>query len=176
MAAGVTTVVGNKVGWPLASQGLLTDIDLATSVVGGLGQRTVLGTIQADDLGNEYIYLKGVASTVAGSWVGYDEFYATTLLAAGLGTAGPVAVAISAVVLATNFGWYAIRHNFVFGLNISDTMADDSPVYTSATAGSVDDDTAAGETVYGAWNRTLGTTTSSNYTITHPFKQGQSGA
>ncbi len=175
MAAGVTTVVGNKVGWSLASQGLVTDIDLATTTVGGLGQRNVLGSIQFDDQGNEYVYLKGVGSCVAGSWVNYDELYQTILLTTGLGGAGPVAVALGAV-LATSFGWFVVRHAFVFGLNISDTMADDSPVYATGTAGSVDDDTAAGETVYGAWNRTLGTTTSSNYQITMPFKQGQSGA
>ena len=169
MAAGVTTVVGNKVGWELATQGLLTDIDLLTA-------RNAVGTISRDDAGNEYIYLQGAASVVKGSWVMYDELFTTILLAAGLGTAGPIAVSLGAVNLTTSFGWWVIRHAFVFGLNVSDTMADDSPVYTSATPGSVDDDTAAGETCYGAWYRTLGTTTSSNYQIMHPFKQGQSGA
>ena len=167
MAAGVATIVGNKVGWELATVGLLTDIDTS--------QRNMLGQISRDDLGNEYIYLKGVASAVAGSWVMYDEAFLPVLLTTGITLSGPVAVALAAVV-ATNFGWFAIRHNFVFGLCVSDTMADDSPVYASSTAGSVDDDTAAGETVYGAWNRTLGTTTSSNFQIMHPFKQGQSGA
>ncbi len=168
MAAGVTTVVGNKVGWPLATQGLLTDIDLA--------QRNVVGTIQADDAGNEYIYLQGVASCVKGSWLTYDELFVTFLLTTGLTTVGPIALSLGAVNAVTSFGWFAIRHAFAFGLNVSDTMADDSPVYTSATPGSVDDDTAAGETCYGIWNRTLGTTTSSNYQLMHPFKQGQSGA
>ena len=167
MAAGVTTVVGNKVGWSKASVGLLTDIDTV--------QRDPLGQISADEFGNEYIYLKGVASCVAGSWVNYDENYLPVLLTTGLGGSGPVAVALGAV-LAVNFGWFAIRHSFVFGLCVSDTFADDSPVYATGTPGSVDDDTAAGETVYGAWNRTLGTTTSSNFQIMHPFKQGQSGA
>lgn len=168
MAAGVTTVVGNKVGWALGTVGLLTDIDTV--------QRNTLGAISQDDAGNEYVYLKGVASCAAGSWVNYkDNNFQSVLLTTGLGGSGSVAVALGAV-LAVNFGWFVIRHSFVFALNVSDTMAVDSPVYATATAGSVDDDTAAGETVYGAWNRVLGTTTSSNYQIMHPFKQGQSGA
>jgi hypothetical protein len=179
MAAGVTTVVGQKVGWALATVGKLTDIDTVLNSDVNIN-RNILGQISMDDAGNEYIYLLGVASTVAGSWVNYDNLFQTQLMTTGLGAAGtaatgPVAVALGAV-LALQFGWYAIRHNFVFGLCVSDTFAVNSPVYTSATPGSVDDDTAAGETVYGAWNRTLGTTTSSNFQIMHPFKQGQSGA
>ena len=174
MAAGVATVVGNKVGWALATVGKLTDIDTALNSDVVIN-RNILGQISMDDAGNEYVYLLGAASTVAGSWVNYDENFQSILLTTGLGGSGPVAVALGAV-LAAQYGWYAIRHSFVFGLCVSDTLADDSPVYATGTAGSVDDDTAAGETVYGAWNRTLGTTTSSNFQIMHPFKQGQSGA
>src|SRR4051812_28747180 len=55
----------------------------------------------------EFIYLKGVASTVIGSMVDYDLNAATTTLSpATLGT-GPVAVAMSANV-AAQFGWYQI--------------------------------------------------------------------
>ncbi len=168
MAAGVTTVVGNKVGWELATVGLLTDIDTS--------QRNAVGTISRDDAGNEYIYLQGVALCAKGSWVNYDELFTTILLTTGLGGVGPVAVALGANILTTTFSWFVIRHAFAFGLCVSDTFADDSPVYATGTAGSVDDDTAAGETVYGVWNRTLGTTTSSNFQLMLPFKQGQSGA
>jgi hypothetical protein len=165
MAAGVTTVVGNKVGWPLATQGLLTDIDTV--------QRNVLGTIAADDAGNEYIYLIGLAATAAGSWVQYDELFQTSLLTttANSGLPGPVAISLGAV-LAANWGWYAIRHSFAFGLCISDTFLDDSVVYATATAGSVDDDSVAATQVTGAWSRTAGTTTSTNFSIMHPIFQG----
>jgi hypothetical protein len=165
MAAGVTTVVGNKVGWPKASQGLLTDIDTV--------QRNELGQISADEFGNEYVYLKGLAATAAGSWVVYDELYQTSLLTttANSGIPGPVAVSLGAV-LAVNFGWYVIRHSFVFGLCISDTFVDDSAVFATATAGSVDDDSAAATQVTGAWSRTAGTTTSTNFQIMHPIFQG----
>jgi len=175
MAAGVTTVVGNKVGWELATLGKLTDIDSVAQVGSVNIYRNIPGAISRDDLGNEYVYLAGCAATVAGSWVMYDENFLSSLLVTTTACFGPVAVALNPV-LALQYGWYAIRHNFVFGQCISDTFADDSPCYSTSTAGSVDDDTGAGQTVYGAWNRTLGTTTSSNFQIIYPFIQGQSGA
>jgi hypothetical protein len=55
--------------------------------------------------GNEYIFLEGVASTVAGDPVIFDEAGATTRLA-GSGV-GAVAIAMAAIV-ADCFGWYQI--------------------------------------------------------------------
>ncbi|TMJ36273.1 MAG: hypothetical protein E6G87_10650, partial [Alphaproteobacteria bacterium] len=46
----------------------------------------------------EFIYLAGVASTVVGSLVTYDENLGTTALAPATGGKGPVAVAMSANV------------------------------------------------------------------------------
>src|SRR6478752_3435722 len=57
--------------------------------------------------GGEFIYLKGAASTVLGSWVTYNaDDYSTTLLAAN--AIGPVAVAMGATVASTS-GWYQIQ-------------------------------------------------------------------
>ena len=53
-----------------------------------------LGTRIKDDEGNEYIFMRGVASTIKGSWVTWDEDKVTTLLAAN--AKGPVAVAMAA--------------------------------------------------------------------------------
>lgn len=66
--------------------------DSDTSVVDTSAKTTVL-TRAFDSAGNEYIYLKGVASTIVGSWVTYDETGLTTLLAAN--AKGPVAVSMS---------------------------------------------------------------------------------
>jgi hypothetical protein len=55
----------------------------------------------------EFIFLKGVASTVVGSLVTYDQTLATTTLAPATGGNGPVAVAMSANV-ASQYGWYQI--------------------------------------------------------------------
>lgn len=55
----------------------------------------------------EFIYLKGVASTVVGSIVEYDTSFQTGLDTTGLSTPRPLAVAMSACV-ASEYGWYQI--------------------------------------------------------------------
>ena len=56
----------------------------------------------------EFIYLLGVASTVVGSVVVYnDAGYQTTLAPAGSNLAEPIAIAMSANV-ASQYGWYQI--------------------------------------------------------------------
>jgi hypothetical protein len=113
-------------------------------------QNHPLGTIsRAVDRGanangeGEFIYLKGAASTVAGSWVLYNEDdYTTSLLAAN--DIGQVAVAMSANV-ANQYGWYQISGKAV-GLALA-SYADNGLVYATATAGSVDDAAVAGDRV-----------------------------
>lgn len=110
-------------------------------------QAVALGTIvQASDpaLGSgEFIYLKGVASTVVGSWVTYNAAdWTTTLLAPN--AIGPVAIAMSACV-ANEFGWYQISGDAV-GLALTG-FVDNANVYATATAGSVDDAIVAGDRV-----------------------------
>lgn len=91
----------------------------------------------------EFIYLKGVASTVAGSWVTFNmDDGSTTLLAAN--AIGPVAVAMSANV-ANQYGWYQVFGKAV-GLALT-AFADNANVYATATAGSVDDAVVAGDRV-----------------------------
>jgi hypothetical protein len=112
-----------------------------------------LGTIvQAVDRGSnsngqgEFIYLKGAASTVAGSWVTYNlDDGSTTLLAAN--AIGPVAIAMSANV-ANQYGWYQIQGKAV-GKALTG-FVDNANVYATATAGSVDDAVVAGDRVKGA--------------------------
>ena len=55
----------------------------------------------------EFIFLPGVASTVAGHVVIYDTYANTTKLAVA-GDRGPAAVAMAATVAST-YGWYQIR-------------------------------------------------------------------
>lgn len=70
-----------------------------------------LGTIvraEDPDLGQgEFIYLKGVANTVAGSIVNYDDSFQTALDTTALDTPRPLAVAMAATVAST-YGWYQI--------------------------------------------------------------------
>lgn len=122
-----------------------------------IGQRVEeVSTVQAMRLGDrikcsddtygpgEFIYLKGVASTVVGSWVTFNADDGTTALLAA-NAIGPVAVAMSACDAATKFGWYQIYGKAV-GRALSGFL-DDANVYATSTAGSVDDAVVAGDRV-----------------------------
>lgn len=94
----------------------------------------------------EFIYLKGVANTVVGSWVTYNaDDWSTTLLAAN--AIGPVGVAMS-VNVANGYGWYQI-HGKAVGKALTGFL-DNANVYATATAGSVDDSAVAGDLVHNA--------------------------
>lgn len=66
--------------------------------------------IRADDHttgGAEFIYLEGVASTVVGSIINYDDSFQTALETTTLNKPRPNAVAMSANI-AGQYGWYMI--------------------------------------------------------------------
>jgi hypothetical protein len=93
----------------------------------------------------EFIYLKGVASTVLGSVVLYaPDDWSTSLATAN--DKGKIAVAMSANV-ASRYGWYQI-----FGKGVAKVLAgfaDNGDCYLTATAGSVDDADVAGDFIRG---------------------------
>jgi len=91
----------------------------------------------------EFIYLKGVASTLLGSWVTYNTDDGSTALLAANGI-GPVAVAMS-INVANQFGWYQISGKAVG--KVLTGFADNANCYATATAGSVDDAIVAGDRV-----------------------------
>lgn len=122
-----------------------------------------LGLRGVDGSGNEYIYLQGVASTVAGDWVVFDESNATTRLIAG--EVGPIAVAMAAV-LADQFGWYQI-----FGVNTiarTDTIAADSALYIDGTTGRADDLGVSGDLIIGAYSMTADTSNVATVFLVYP--------
>lgn len=91
----------------------------------------------------EFKYLKGVASCALGSWVTYkDEDGTTALLAAN--AIGPCAIAMAATT-ASYYGWFQISGTAV-GKCLT-LMASNARVWITATAGSVDDASVAGDGV-----------------------------
>jgi len=106
-----------------------------------------------DKDGYEYIYLKGVASTVQYSPVVYDEAGVTCLAdSAGTDPAndGPIAIAQGAVV-ADRWGWYMINgKTYVIS---AANATDNGQVYLTTTAGTVDVTDVAYAMVIGAWFR-----------------------
>jgi len=128
------TIVNGRLG--------LQPIDVTDTV-----QNLPLGTVVcAEDpiLGEaQFIYLQGLASTVVGSWVTYNQSdWSSTLLAAN--AIGSVGIAMSANV-ASQYGWYQITGKAV-GLAAAG-FADNGNVYATATAGTVDDAVVAGDRV-----------------------------
>jgi hypothetical protein len=124
--------------------------------------------------GGEFIYLKGVASTVVGSLVTYDLNAATTTLAPATGGTGQVAVAMSANI-ANQYGWYQIAG--IAAVKAPNAMVVGAEIFMlAATPGSVDDAAVAGEQILNA--KALSTTGTPSaglalIQINRPFLQGQ---
>ena len=122
---------------------LLTDIDSAV--------QEDVGALRADEDGNIYIYLKGIASIVAGDVVTYKILSATdaTIVRATAGTKGPIAVAMAAIV-ADKFGWFQIvGFNAAVKAISSGDAAAGGRVFLTSTAGSVDDVQVFGDEIQG---------------------------
>tara|TARA_Y100001938_G_scaffold151177_1_gene246919 strand:+ start:9786 stop:10286 length:501 start_codon:yes stop_codon:yes gene_type:complete len=111
-----------------------------------------LGTIvKASDTGDddrgdgEFIYLQGVASTVAGDAVLYnaDDYSTTRVTADGI---GPIAIAMAATVAST-YGWYQIQGKG--SVQVSAGFPDNANCYLTDTAGEIDDEDDDGDFVSG---------------------------
>lgn len=121
----------------------------------------------------EFIYLAGIASTVVGSLVDYDQYLGTTALAPATSGIGPVAVAMSANV-ASQYGWYQITGAAVVK-SPNATVVGADVFMLAATPGSVDDAIVASEQILGAkFSTTTGvpSTGLAVIQINRPFHQG----
>lgn len=124
----------------------------------------------------EFIYLLGVASTLAGSLVRYNATtFQTTLVANTAVQDVPVGVAMSANV-AAQFGWYQIQGLAVI-LKTAIVVLPQVPLFLSATAGRVKVLASAGLQVVGCRSANLATITTTTSTVTalinRPFLQSQ---
>jgi hypothetical protein len=92
----------------------------------------------------EFIYLLGVASTVLGSAVVYNQDDNSTALAVA-DAIGPVGFAMAANV-ASSYGWYQIGGKGV--AKVAASFADNANCYLTSTAGTIDDAVVAGDYIY----------------------------
>jgi hypothetical protein len=121
-------------------QSLIGSIDSAAAVPVG----TIVTATDPTYGAGEFIYLKGLDLTVRGTWVTYNlDDGSTALLAAT--AIGPVAVAMAATVTG-KWGWYQISGKAV-GLALTGYL-DNALVWSTATAGSVDDTVVDGDMVH----------------------------
>lgn len=119
--------------------------DVSTTQKHHLGERAF--AVDPDYGVGEFIYLKGVTSGATNAWVTYNyDDWTCTLLAAN--AIGPVGIMKATLDAATDFGWVQIAGKAV-GKCLTQ-FADNGRVYITATAGSVDDTSVAGDVVHGA--------------------------
>jgi hypothetical protein len=125
---------------PVGSQRIEVSSDVQNHPL-GLIVKAVDPTLGA----GEFIYLKGVASTVVGSWVTYNpDSWTTALIVPDV--IGPVAVAMSANDTATAYGWYQIGGKG----SAASADVDSGYVYIDTVAGYCDDAVVAGDKVHNA--------------------------
>ena len=115
----------------------------------------------------EFIYLKGVGSTVTTSWVTFDHSTGlTTLLAAN--AVGPVAIAMSANASTTSYGWYQI-YGAGYGKS-ANAIAINTQIY-GAGSGTVDDAVVDGDMIHNAKciSTIAGAVTTGTFQIWYPY-------
>ncbi len=110
-------------------QTALDTIDTAAAVPLG----TIIRAVSPTYGQGEFIYLKGVASVVAGDCVTYDGAFQTVRAAAGNSLPRPVAFALAAVV-ASRWGWFQISGYAIGNKTKSVSMAAGIAVGVSTTA------------------------------------------
>lgn len=98
----------------------------------------------------EFIFLKGVQSTLPKSWVGYDPLdFGTNLLASNMRAPVAIAMATNSGSTAASYGGWYQRAGLAIG-KAGQSFADNGNVYASATNGTVDDAVVAGDLVVNA--------------------------
>lgn len=177
--------VGNPIGHGLANvvsfvfgSGYFLDVDGPTTVAtaNGLGQRNKLGQIAQDDLGNEYIYVAGVASCAQGDWCFYvPGTFALTRVPASTATNGLIGVAMAALVAGT-WGWLQVRGlTPTFTAIATDGSADGKLLSAaSGTAGRLTTGPTATKNVFGAVAVGASASNQGTASICYPFEFGSS--
>jgi hypothetical protein len=152
-------------------------------ITGGIGVQAIASksTTQNHPLGEiiqavdptygtaEFIYLKGVASTVVGSWVGYNGATFASTLAVANGKY-PLAIAMSTNNTTTSYAWYQIS-GVAQGKNVTSitNTSGISSIWLTSTAGSVMSTSVIGDRIFNAQlvSRTVGLT--STFQLARPF-------
>lgn len=114
----------------------------------------------------EFICMAGVANTVVGSLVIYNQTtWATTLCPSTANLAQPVAVAMSANNASTTFGWYQVSGVATIK-KTAVKVSPNVPLFVSATAGRVFPTVASGKEVTSCRSANAATVASATSTIT----------
>ena len=112
---------------------------------------------------NAYVYVQGVSSGAAGSWVSFTGAGVTTLLAAN--AIGRVGILMAALDATTKYGFAQVRG--VNTLAKTDTVAAGLPLYIDGTAGRADDLAVSGDLIAGAWSVTADSSNVATVILVH---------
>ena len=109
-----------------------------------------LGTRAFDANGGEWVYLRGTASVIAGSWCTFNVNVSTAAQTklVDADDVGPLAIAGTAV-LDGEYGWFQVYGKNALACNTG-AVAAASAVFLTSTAGYVDDADVAGDMIVGA--------------------------
>ncbi len=111
-----------------------------------------VGRVYRNTIGAEWVYIQGVASTIAGDWLHFtitSTAGSTTTRAVANGK-GPLGVAVGALIN-TKFGWVQVAGlNLVAGAISGGDAAVGASVYLTGTAGLLDDAFVDGDMLFGA--------------------------
>lgn len=142
----------------LATPGALTTVDTAAKYT--LGQRTW------DHLGNEYVYVQGVADCTAAMFVMIGAAHVLVLgISSGFQQGGVYGVTISALV-ANTYGWVMVKGTTDCLVAASDAKG--TQQYLTATAGVLDDEVTANKVKGLVLNETVTDAAAAEVTITYP--------
>ena len=161
--------------WVISENRLgLQDI-AATSTTQNVEEGTIVRAFDSTYGGGEFVYLKGVDSTVVGSLVTYSPTAHTTTLTPNTANLNqPVAVAMSANV-SSQWGWYQVNGAAIIK-KTAVKVSPNVPVYQSGTTGRVMSTAASGKQLMNARSLNAATVASATSTITvlidRPFLQG----
>jgi hypothetical protein len=149
------------IGTPIAVAGLPGEVHTTRKNTVGTE-----ATFLVDGRYKTYIYLPGVASCIAGSWVTYDEAGVTVGLVTPVTGLHAVAIATAATVAGT-FGWFGV--DGVFTARALAAFADNAKVFPTATVFVVDDTSVAGSQIVPAVGRSVEAAGLAQVEVHHPF-------
>lgn len=156
--------MANKVGGSRASIGLLTDVDTEA-------RNPLLSTREGDD-GSVHIYLKGVASVIAGAPVTYDHNGLSTRLVSD--AVGPVAIANAAVV-ANTWGWFCVVSALAGSpVSAATTVVAGLPAYIDGTTALIDDDVVVGDLIHNMFIRSTTSSALATCQFRYPYVTNES--
>ena len=96
-----------------------------------------LGERARDNLGNEYLYVKATAAVVLGKVVRVNYQFNAAHVTTGNSAAGRIFGVAVAAMAANTYGWVQIYGRA--SIHVLASCAKDKALYTSGTAGSLDD-------------------------------------